>query len=164
MDVCLEVCPGFFVTLLVVPLVAVVVEQAHVVHESVNCVENIFAGDRPPSVVRKLLDLLDPLHQFLERSVCFPRLQQLQSIYHEVLVLSLLVLREEVCDDVPHPEMGESPIANKYSSKKRFADCLRDLLFPCTLQVDPFFELPLRLRMVTVEISQGDAIFPQWDD
>ena len=36
--------------------------HARVVHERVNCVDNIFVGDCPPSVVRELLDFLDPLH------------------------------------------------------------------------------------------------------
>ena len=58
----LEVCPGVFVTLLVVPLVAVFVKQACTIHERVNCVDNIFIGDCPPSVVRKRLDCQDPLH------------------------------------------------------------------------------------------------------
>ena len=74
LEVRLEVRPGFLVTLIVVPLVTVIVEQARVVHKRVNCVDNIFLKDRPPSVVRKLLDLLDPLHQFLERSISVPRL------------------------------------------------------------------------------------------
>ena len=85
-------------------------------------------------------------------------------ISNEVLVFHLPVLREEVCDNVPHPEMGESPIAIKYSGDKRFANCLRNFLFPCTLQFDPFLELPRRLRMVAVEVSRGDPIFLQWDD
>ena len=62
LQVRLEFRPGFFVTLRVVPLVSVFVEQACVVHERVNCVDNIFVGDCLPSVVRKLLDLMDPLH------------------------------------------------------------------------------------------------------
>ena len=60
--------------LLVVSLDTFIVEQACVVNEHVNRVNNIFVGDRPPSVVSKLLDFLDLLHQFLERSVCFPQL------------------------------------------------------------------------------------------
>ena len=60
--------------------------------------------------------------------------------------------------------MGESPIAIKYSGEKVFSNCLRDLLFPCTLQVDPFLEFSRRIRMVTVQVSLGDAIFPRWDD
>ena len=142
--------PRFFVVLLVAPLVAVVVEQAHVVHECVKFVDNIFVGDRPPSVVCELLYFLDPLHQFLEQSVCIPRPRQLQAISHEVLVFHLSVLREEVCDDIAHPDTGESLIALKYSGQKRFANCLRDFLFPCTLQVDPFLEFPHRLQMVAV--------------
>ena len=160
----LEVCPGFLITLLVVPLVTVIVEHACVVHESVNRVDNIFVGNCPPSVVCKLLDFLDLLHQFLERSVCVPRLGQLREISDKVLVFYLLVLREEVCDDVLHPEMGESPIAIKYSGEKRFDNCLHDFLFTCTLQVYPFLELPCRLRMVAVEVSRGDNICPRWDD
>ena len=31
-------------------------------------------------------------------------------------------------DDVPHPEMGESPIVVKYSGQKRFANCFRDFI------------------------------------
>ena len=149
----LEVRPGFLVTSLVVPLATVIVEQARVVHKRVNRVDNIFVDDCPPSVVRKLLDLLEPLHQFLEWSVCVPRLRQLRAISDEVLVFYLPVLREEVCDDVPHPEMGKSPIAIKYSGEKRFSNCLRNLIFPCTLQVYPFLEFPCRLRVVAVEVS-----------
>ena len=88
----LEVCPGFLVTLIVVPLVTFIVEQARVVHKRVNRVDNIFVGDRQPSVVRKLLGLLDPLHQFLERYIRVPRLRQLRVISNEVLVFYLPVL------------------------------------------------------------------------
>ena len=73
----LEVHPCFLFMLLVVPLDTVIVEQARVVHERVNCIYDIFVGNCPPSVVRKLLDLLDPLHQFLERPVRVPRLRKL---------------------------------------------------------------------------------------
>ena len=139
---------------LVVPLFTVIV------HERVNRVDNIFVADCPPSVVRELLDLLDPLHQFLERSVFIPRLRQLRAISNKVLIFHLPVLHEEVCDDVPHPEMGKSPIAIKYSGEKRFANCLHDFLFPCTLQVYLFLELPRRLCMVAVDFSRGGAIFP----
>ena len=68
------ISPRFFVTLRVVPLVAVVVEHSRVVHKRVSYVNNIFVGNCPPSVFRKLLDLLDPLHQFLEQSVRVPLL------------------------------------------------------------------------------------------
>ena len=71
----LEVRPGFLVLLLVVLIVTVIVEQARVIHECVNRVDNIFIGNRLPSVVRELLDFLDLLHQFLERSVRVPRLR-----------------------------------------------------------------------------------------
>ena len=77
LEVILEVRPGFLVTVLIVPLVTIIVEQAHVVHERVNCIYDIFVGNCPPSAVRKLLDLLDPLHQFLERPVRVPRLRKL---------------------------------------------------------------------------------------
>ena len=80
------------------------------------------------------------------------------------MVFQLPSLREEVRDDVPHPEMVESPIAIKKSSEKRFANCLRDLIFPCMLQVYPFLEFPRRLRMVAVEVSRGGNICPSWDD
>ena len=80
------------------------------------------------------------------------------------MVFHLTVLREEVRDYVPHPEMGKSPIVIKYSGEKLFANCLHDLLFPCMLHVDQLLELPRRLRMVAVEISRGDAICPKWDD
>ena len=156
--------PGFLVTLLIVPYVTVIVEQAHVVYECVHCVDYIFVGNRPPSVDCKFLDLLDLLHQFLERPVCVPRLLQLRAISNEVFVLHLPVLGEEVCDNVPHPEMGESLIAIKYSAEKRFSDCLRDLGFPCTLKVYPLLEFPRPFRMVAVEVSQGNNICPQWDD
>ena len=164
LEVRLEACPGFLVPLLIVPLVAVIVEQARVIHERVNRVDNIFVGNRLPSIVQKFLDFLDPLHQFLERPVHVPRLRQLLAISDQVLVLNLPVLHEEVCEDVPHPEMGKSPIEIKYSGKKCFADCLRNLLFPCTLEVYPFLEFPRRFRMVEVEVSRGDAICHQWDD
>ena len=71
----LEVRPDFLVMLLVVLLVTVIVEQARVIHECVNRVNNIFIGNRLTSVARKLLDFLDLLHQFLERSVRVPRLR-----------------------------------------------------------------------------------------
>ena len=66
-------------------------------------------------------------------------------------------------DDVPPQDMGESPIVVKYSDQKRFANCFYDLIFRCTLQVDPFLELPRRLSMVVVEVSCGDDICPWWD-
>ena len=116
--------------LLIAPLVIVILEQARVIHERVNCVDDIFVGDRPPSVVRKFLDFLDPLHQLLERPVFFPRLRQVRTIYDEVLALHLPVLCEEVCDDFPHPEMGEYPIAVKLSGKKFFLTASAIFFFP----------------------------------
>ena len=90
------------------------VEQDRVVHERVDRVNNIFIGDCPPSVVRELLDFLDPLHQLLERSVRVPRLRQLLEISDNVLIFQLLVLREDVYEDVPHLDMGKSPTAIKW--------------------------------------------------
>ena len=79
------------------------------------------------------------------------------------MVLHLHILREEVCDDVPHPEMGESPIAIEYSGEKCFADGLRNLIFLCTLEVYPFFEFSCCFRMVAVEVSRGDDVCPRRD-
>ena len=140
------------------------VEQDRIVHERVDRVNNIFIGDCPPSVVRELLDFLDPLHQLLERSVRVPRLRQLLEISDNVLIFQLLVLREYVYEDVPHLDMGKSPTAIKYWGKKFFVNCLCDLLSPCTLKVDPFLEFPRCLRMAGVEVYRGDAICPRWDD
>ena len=125
----LEVCPDFFVVLLVIPLFTVVVEQARVVHQHVYCVEYVFVVDCPSSVVQELLYFMDTLHQFLELSVCVPWLQQLQAISQEVLVFNLSVLCEYMWYNFPHPEMGKSPIAVKHSGQKRFSHCFRDLFF-----------------------------------
>ena len=78
LEVHLEFRPGFLFLFLIVPLVIVIVEQACVVNERVNRVNNIFVGDRTPSIVRKFLDLLDSLYQFLERPVRAPQLQNFE--------------------------------------------------------------------------------------
>ena len=65
LEVRLEVRPGFFVALLVVPSIAVVVKQARVVHQRVYCVDDVFFNERPSSIVRELLYLLDTLHRLL---------------------------------------------------------------------------------------------------
>ena len=160
----LEICPGFLVPFLLVPLVAVIVEQARVIHYCVYRVNDIFVGDRLPSIIREFLDLLNPLHQFLEQPVRVPQFRQLRAISDEVLVIHLPIICEEVHYSVPHLGMGKSPIAIEYSGKKCFADCLRDFLFPYTLEVNPLFEFPCRFRMVAVDVSRGDAVCPLWYD
>ena len=36
--------------------------------------------------------------------------------------------------------------------------------FSCALEVYPLFEFPRSFRMVSVEVSQGGAVCPRWDD
>ena len=81
----------FFPRCLSSHLSAVVIEQARVVHKRVYCVDGVFVGDRPSSIICKLLYFLDPLHQFLDWSDCVPRLRHFRAISHEVLVFHLSV-------------------------------------------------------------------------